>query len=636
MAGEPSTGGAMRWWPLLLSLCSCSDYELTEHKDPPSGDSDPPVETQPPEDSEPPVTSCDDFEPPEPYEATRDETCFEEAVWTPGSFDPVIEWQWDSNPTGSGYDHIMAAPAIGNLTDDNGDLVIDADDIPDIVFTTFAGSAYTSAGALNFISGDGTGTWWSKTEFDGYHPHGSGGVAVADLEGDGRPEILVAGIEAAVLVIEANGSLKWAGGSTPYGYGCPAVADMDGDGLSEVIFGHQIMDWQGNTIGEGSYGNGGIYMSFAVDMDADGVLEVVAGDAVYEMDGSLLWANGENDGIPAVADFDADGLPEVVTVTGGYVTLVDTDGSRLWQTALPGGGSGGAPTVADFDGDGQPEVGVAGLGAYTMFDGDGSVVWSNPTEDDSSSRTGSAVFDFEGDGVSEVVYADEHNLFIYSGPDGAILLNEPGHASGTLFEYPLIADVDNDGSTEIVLASNDYGIAGWQGITVIGDLHGSWAPARPVWNQYAYHITNVDSDLGIPSSPDENWASWNNFRAAGSEQGPPTWKPDLAFGEASFCLDECRSDDHALLWLPVENRGLVDAGGFMVRVYQTGGHKEIMVHSETVMGLATGETTILGPITIDRATWGPGNLTVRLDEPDAVAECDHQVNERDLGTFPCP
>jgi hypothetical protein len=619
----------MRGWRLLPILTlACSDYELNEHKDPLVGDSDPPVDTERPEDSEPPVTTCDEFEPPEPYEATRDETCFEEAVWTPGSFDPVIEWQWSSNPTGSGYDHIMAAPAIGNLTDDNGDLVIDGDDIPDIVFTTFAGSAYTSAGALNFISGDGSGTHWSKTEFDGFHPHGSGGVAVADLEGDGRPEILVAGMEASVLAIEANGNLKWAGGTAIYGYGCPAVA--------EVIFGNQILDHEGNLLAEGGYGVGGIYMSFAVDMDADGQLEVVAGNAVYELDGTALWANGEADGIPAVADFDADGLPEVVTVSGGAVTLVDHDGSRLWQTSLPGGGSGGAPTVADFDGDGQPEVGVAGLGAYTMFDTDGSVVWSNPTEDDSSSRTGSAVFDFEGDGVSEVVYADEHDLFIYSGPDGAILLDETGHASGTLMEYPLIADVDNDGSTEIVLASNDYGIAGWQGITVIGDLNESWAPARPVWNQYAYHITNVDPDLGIPASQDDNWASWNNFRAAGSEQGPPTWKADLAFGRASFCTDECATDDHVLLWQPVENRGLVDAPAFVVRIYQTGGKKEAMIHSETVPGLLSGETTVLGPIVLDRTTWGPGNLTVRLDEPDAVQECDHQVNERDLGTYPCP
>jgi hypothetical protein len=625
----------MRCAFLPLLLIACSDYDLVEQEDPKDGDTQaPPVDS--PVDSEPPPGSCDEHAPPEPYDAQRDETCFEEAVWTPGSFDPVVEWQWASNPVAGGYDHIMAAPAIANVTDDNGDRIVDERDIPDIVFTTFASSAYTSAGALNLISGDGTGTHWSVTDIGGYHPYGSGGVAIADLEGDGSVEILVAGVEAAVLVVDASGGLIWAAGSATSAYGCPAVADMDGDGLAEVIFGAQIFDHAGNLLGHGAHGTGSPSMSFAVDMDADGQLEVVVGNAVYEMDGSTLWANGENDGIPAVGDFDADGLPEVVSVTGGAVTLVDTDGTRLWQTALPGGGSGGAPTVADFDGDGQPEVGVAGLGAYTMFDTDGSVVWSNPTEDDSSSRTGSAVFDFEGDGVSEVVYADEHDLFVYSGPDGAILLDETGHASGTLYEYPLIADVDNDGSTEIVLASNDYGIAGWQGITVIGDLHDSWAPARPVWNQYAYHITNVASDGSIPATQQPNWLSWNNFRAAGSDQGPPTWKADLAFGQADFCTEECSTEGHVLLWQPVENRGLVDAGAFMVRIYQTGSPKEVMIHSQTVPGLAVGEVVVLGPITLDEETWGGGMLTVRIDEPDAVIECDHAVNERDLGTYPCP
>ncbi len=621
--------------PLLLA--ACSDYELTEHKDPPPADSQPPVDSEPPRDSEPPPGSCDDFEAPEPYDAEQDETCFEEAVWTVGSFDPVVEWQWSSNPYSSGYDHIMAAPAIGNLTDDNGDLVIDEADVPDIVFTTFSGGAYTSAGALVFIAGDGSGTHWSKTSIDGYQVYGCGGVAVGDLENDGLPEILVAGTSAAVLAVNANGTLKWAASGSTSAYGAPAIADLDGDGYAEVIFGSQIFDHEGVLIAQGSHGTGGShYMSFAVDMDGDGQLEVVAGNAVYERDGTTLWHNGENDGIPAVGDFDADGLPEVVTVASGAVTLVDTDGTRLWQTSLPGGGNGGAPTVADFDGDGQPEVGVAGLGAYTMFDTDGSVVWSNDTEDDSSSKTGSAVFDFEGDGVSEVVYADEHDLYVYSGPDGTVLLDETGHASGTLYEYPLVADVDNDGSTEIVLASNDYGISGWQGITVIGDENDSWAPARPVWNQYAYHITNVDADSGIPAVQQENWRSWNNFRAAGSEQGPPTWKADLAVGEPTLCLDECSSEGQVLLWFPVENRGLVDATGFMVRVYRDLGHVEEMVHGETISGLAVQTTTIVGPVTLSQEDWGEGTLLVRIDEPDAVLECDNAENERDLGGWPCP
>ncbi len=529
----------------------------------------------------------------------------------------------------------MAAPAIGNLTDDNGDGLVDDGDIPDIVFSTFTGGDYRGEGALTAISGDGSGTWWSFLDVQGHSFFSAGGVAIGDLEGDGLPDVCAAGYKEAVVCLEGDGQLKWAAGSELSYYGCPAIADMDGDGCAEVIFGAQIFDCMGNLLGQGAYGNGGGYsMSFAVDMDADGQLEVVAGNAVYEMDGSALWTNGESDGKPAVADFDGDGLPEVVTVTGGQVTLSDTDGSRLWQSELPGGGTGGAPTVADFDGDGQPEVGVAGLGAYTMFDTDGSQVWSNPTEDDSSSQTGSSVFDFEGDGVSEVVYADEHDLYVYSGPDGSILLDAKDHASGTLMEYPLVADVDNDGSTEIIVVSNDYAISGWQGVTVIGDLNDSWAPARPVWNQFAYHITNVDSDAGIPSSQAENWLSWNNFRAGGSEQGPPTWLADLVPGGPSWCLEEC-AQGRAQLYLPVENRGLVDADAFEVSFTMNDAGSVKALASSTVNGLAVGSSVVLGPLVIDYLDWGPAELWVAVDEGGAVNECDEDNNALSLGTWPC-
>ena len=120
-----------------------------------------------------------------------------------------------------------------------------------------------------------------------------------------------------------------------------------------------------------------------------------------------------------------------------------------------------------------------------------------PTQDGSSQRTGSSVFDFEGDGKSEVVYADELTLWVFDGATGEVRMAWEEHASWTLFEYPVIVDVDADGASEIVLMSNDGQTAGWQGITVIGDLTGSWAPTTPTWNQHGYHITNVEDDLSI-------------------------------------------------------------------------------------------------------------------------------------------
>jgi hypothetical protein len=72
-----------------------------------------------------------------------------------------------------------------------------------------------------------------------------------------------------------------------------------------------------------------------------------------------------------------------------------------------------------------------------------------------------------------------------------VKLQIDGHGSGTLWEYPLVVDVDNDGQSEIVVTNNNYAYGVKAGVTVIGDLEQSWVPARKIWNQHAYHITNM-------------------------------------------------------------------------------------------------------------------------------------------------
>jgi hypothetical protein len=598
---------------ILALLAACSDYEFVGDAGEAGGEA---------------VDDCLEEGPPALTDPGRDEECLNQPPT--GTFTPVVEWQWSSNPVHSGYHQVMSTPAIGPLLDTDLDGDVDEHDVPAVVFTTFTGSAYTSAGALVAVSGLDGSTLWSVVEAGGTHPYGSGGVAIGDLEGDGYPDVCVAGMEQAVLCLEGDGSFKWASGPEPGYVGAPAIADMDGDGDAEVVFGRQVLDSDGTLLGLGEYGLGYASFSFPVDLDDDGKMEVVAGNSVYDLRGGLVWTDGLADGIPAVGDFDLDGSPEIVRAGSSLVTLVDAQGTLVWQASVPGGG-GGAPTVADYDGDGYPEVGVAGLSYYTLYDTDGSVLWSRATEDDSSSVTGSAVFDFEGDGRAEVVYADEHNLFVYDGRTGAVLLQHDGHASGTLFEYPLVADVDGDGSTEIVVPSNNYAWSGWNGITVIGDQDSSWAPARPVWNQFAYHISNIDADASVPASPAHNWESWNSFRAGGTELGPSHWLADLAGVDAQLCVAECEAD-RVSFYLSVENSGLLDARDFGVQVQSLAG---TVLVDEAVASLAAGTATALGPFTVMRSDWGAESLVLLVDPDGAVAECDETDNRLDLGLWPC-
>jgi len=172
-----------------------------------------------------------------------------------------------------------------------------------------------------------------------------------------------------------------------------------------------------------------------------------------------------------------------------------------------------------------------------------TLAWLKPTQDCSSAQTGSSVFDFDGDGSAEVVYADEVTLHIYRGTDGADLFSAC-NTSGTLWEYPLVADVDSDGHADIVVASNRYsnlqcaGGVKTTGVRVFGDTLGQWVRTRRIWNQHAYHVTNVEEDGSIPQVEASNHLDprLNNFRQNVQPLGEFS-APDLIVDAFPVCTD---------------------------------------------------------------------------------------------------
>ena len=85
-----------------------------------------------------------------------------------------------------------------------------------------------------------------------------------------------------------------------------------------------------------------------------------------------------------------------------------------------------------------------------------------------------------------------------------------------MVEYPIVVDVDNDGSAEILIVSNDNIQPGSDyGLQVISDSKGRWVPARHILNQEAYHVTNVNDDGTIPRHETPSWKLNNSFRAQG-------------------------------------------------------------------------------------------------------------------------
>jgi hypothetical protein len=76
----------------------------------------------------------------------------------------------------------------------------------------------------------------------------------------------------------------------------------------------------------------------------------------------------------------------------------------------------------------------------------------------------------------------------------------------------VVADIDDDGSAEIVVVSNQVYSTTSPTVQVIRDVEDRWIQSRRIWNQHTYHVTNVREDGTIPQHEPHSWELFNTFR----------------------------------------------------------------------------------------------------------------------------
>jgi hypothetical protein len=344
-----------------------------------------------------------------------------------------------------------------------------------------------------------------------------GTVAVADLDGDGRREVVAAARSpegaAALVAIHADGSTLWrrdfpgTPGETPVHnlgglvywwpgrFRSPDRVDLFVNlrrGLMHSDTGTLLDGRTGETVwsqaraiapGKFRWGYAGAPVS-AADLWGDAREEIVnlypvclwvadgtTGEflAAEELASRKVVPAWAAYGEPIVFDFDGDGEKEVLLDSPYLLALLDRQGKPRWhgkpRADYPSGRAEdnlGETTnvrhaILDLDGDGRLEIASAGYqdGARAIDPRDGAVLWSLDAPAPTVPRVAAA--DIDGNGGDDLIYAAGSTLVVLSGDrkQGRILWTWTAPQGSGPLSLPAIADLDGDGRAEIAVQSAD-------------------------------------------------------------------------------------------------------------------------------------------------------------------------------------
>jgi hypothetical protein len=276
-------------------------------------------------------------------------------------------------------------------------------------------------------------------------------VATSDLNADGRPDLAVANASSSTVTVllgtgrgnfsrrdfDTGSIMSWS----------VAIADLNADGRPDLVTANPDMSTPGGNAVSVllGYGNG----MFAP---------------------KTIVPAGENAVSVAIADFNADGRPDLVTADSYpstvSVLLGNGNGTFGPKTTLPAGNEPQWVTVSDLNADGWPDIvtgnaGSAGPGptSISVFLGNGNGTFGPKTNFGSGSCHSVAIADLNADGRPDAVTANSSTAV--GGNTVSVLL---GKGDGTFGpkrsfatgSYPVsvtIGDIDGDGRLDLAVAN---------------------------------------------------------------------------------------------------------------------------------------------------------------------------------------
>ena len=268
--------------------------------------------------------------------------------------------------------------------------------------------------------------------------HGPDAVAVADVNGDGTPDLVVANrLDNTVSVLSGNGDgtfqapVTFAVGAAPVAV---AVADLNGDGTLDII---------------------------TANRDS-GTVSVLSGDGHGSFRPQQAFAVGAFPLAIAVADVNGDGIPDIVSANyrdNTVSVLLGGNGTFQQQQTFVVGQGPDAVAVADVNGDGIPDIVSANYrdNTVSVLLGGNGTFGQQQTFAVGAGPASLAVADVNGDGRFDLVTANTSDNTV------SVLL---GNGAGTF-----------QGQQTIAVAARPFAVA-------VADLNGDGAPDLVTANEY--------------------------------------------------------------------------------------------------------------------------------------------------------
>jgi hypothetical protein len=367
-----------------------------------------------------------------------------------GKLDIVVANWWDTNSVGTvgvllGNGDGSFQPAVNYETGGapNYSLVVadvNRDGKLDLIVSSCSSSASTcgsAEGVVSVLLGNGDGTFQHALSY-GSGAHVGAHVAVADVNGDGKPDLIVTNYQGetngdgTVAVLFGNGDGTF---QSPvlYDSGAPGanavtVADVNGDGVPDLLVANGCF----------SYCTGG--------EESLTILSVLLGNGDGTFRPAVTYATGaKTSGWVSVADLNGDGKPDAVLSSlnigsaSGIVSVLLGVGNGTFEPAVTyvsGGYAAPELALADLSADGRLDtvvancgpVGGCGTGLIGVLSGRGDGTFDPVVTFGSGAynATSIAVADLNGDGKLDLVTANQCAVDGCTTGSVSVLLNNSG------------------------------------------------------------------------------------------------------------------------------------------------------------------------------------------------------------------